>query len=179
MKNPIIQKGFTMVELIITIAILSFGIIGVYSAFSPFIMSTNNIPFRFTAVYLAQEGFEIVKNIRDNNFIDKKTWSSELMNCALGCQADYKTGTLTQTSLNQLKPYDPNNFLKLNSDAFYSYDIGLDTKFKRKITINQPSEITITHPSGIDTLKVNIQVFWDYNGQQFSFETKGDLYDWY
>ena len=62
------KNGFTIIELIITIAILSFGIIGVYGAFSPMVSLNSAIASKFTASQLAQEGFEVVRNIRDNNF---------------------------------------------------------------------------------------------------------------
>lgn len=165
------KKGFTMIELMITIAVLSFGIIGAYSAFSSIVGIIGSISYRFTAAYLAQEALDVVRNLRDNNFIAKTTWSSGLTACNAGCQLDYKTGTAVQTSANQLKPYDDANFLKLNSDGLYSYDAGLDTKFKRKVTITQPS--------GTDTLKVSSQVFWNYNGQPFNFEAVEYLYNWY
>lgn len=165
------ENGFTMVELIITIVILSFGIIGVYGAFSPLISLNYNISSRFKAAYLGQEGLEIIRNIRDNNFIKNLTWSSGLTSCSQGCQADYKTGTAVETFNNQLKPYDPPNFLKINIDGFYSYDSGDNTIFKRKITITQPL--------GTDTLKVDVQVFWNYNDQPFNYETIGYLYNWH
>ena len=156
-------SGFTMVELIITLAILSFGIIGVYNAFYSMIILSNNISSRFTATYLSQEGLEIVRNIRDNNFILSAAWSNGLLGCNLGCQGDYKTNA-------SLQAYN-NNFLKLNTDGFYSYDSGVATKFKRKITITQPS--------GTDTLKAIVQVLWDDNGKPSSFETEEYLYNWH
>ncbi|KKP42240.1 MAG: hypothetical protein UR31_C0017G0019 [Parcubacteria group bacterium GW2011_GWA2_33_14] len=174
-KNKINAKrystGFTIIELIITIAILSFGILGAYSAFAPFFTLTYNVSYRLTAVYLAQEGLEIVRNLRDNNFINSNNWSDGLLECDLGCQLDYKTGTSVESFENQLKLYDPGEFLKINSDNFYSYDLGDTTKFQRKITINQES--------GTDVLKVSVIVTWDYNGKPFSFESEGYLYNWY
>ncbi len=67
--QPKNSTGFTLIEIIIAIAILSFGIILVYGSFASVVNSTYNISARFTAAYLAQEGFEIVRNIRDTNFI--------------------------------------------------------------------------------------------------------------
>src|SRR6266404_8976326 len=95
------EKGFTMIELIVTLAILSFGILGLYSAFTPLLYLTYNISSRFTAAYLAQEGLEIARNIRDNNFVASAndpsvSWSQGLLGCNLGCQADYKTGTAAE-----------------------------------------------------------------------------------
>lgn len=172
--QPLNNRGFTLIELIITIAVLSFGVIGVYSAFSPVVALSYTISSRTTAAYLGQEGFEIVRNIRDNNFIKKAAnpsipWYRGLADCALGCQADYKTGTAAQTPQNYLKPYDQGIFLKLNQEGFYAYDSGTDTPFTRKIIITW---------EGSDILKVHVLVLWNYNGQGYNFETYGYLYNW-
>jgi prepilin-type N-terminal cleavage/methylation domain-containing protein len=172
----ITSKGFTIIELMVAIVILSFGIMGAYGAFLPFINATYNISHKFTAVYLAQEGLEIVRNIRDTNFIKSAgsrsaNWSDGLLECELGCQLDYKTGTLTEALPNKLKAYDPSEFLKINEDGFYGYDSGVSTKFKRKVTID--------NQLGADVLKVSVVVTWDYNNKPFSFETVGYLYNWY
>jgi len=170
------SKGFTIIELMVAIVVLSFGIMGAYGAFLPFINATYAISQKFTGVYLAQEGLEIVRNIRDTNF-KKSTkdgstkWSGGLLECELGCQLDYKTGTLAEAPPNTLKAYDPSEFLKINGDGFYGYDSGANTRFKRKITIDPQL--------GSDILKVSVIVTWDYNNKPFSFETIGYLYNWY
>ena len=162
-----------MIELIISLAVLSFGILGVYSAFTPLVYLSSNIFSRFTAVYLAQEGVEITRNMRDNNFIAGLAWPGNLVGCSMGCQADYKTGSRVETIENELKLYDEDAYLSLNVDGFYSYDFnGTPTKFKRKITITQD----VANP---DKLKVVVIVFWDYQGKVFSFETSEYLYNWY
>ncbi|MDO8530212.1 MAG: prepilin-type N-terminal cleavage/methylation domain-containing protein [bacterium] len=158
------NNGFTIIELIITISILSFGIIGVYSVFSATVNLTNNASQKFIAAYLAQEAFEVVRNIRDTNFIESAPWSDGLLGCENGCQLDYKT-------VNELEIYNPNAFLNVDPDGFYSYEGTTATRFKRKINI--------TEDPGIDTLKVAIVVSWDYNGQIFDFETGGYLYNWH
>lgn len=166
------ERGFTMIELIITLAILSFGILGVYGAFTPLAYLSSNIFSRFTAVYLAQEGVEITRNIRDNNFILGTVWPGNLSGCSMGCQADYKTGSGGETIENELKLYD-DSYLSLNGSGFYSYDSGGTlTKFKRKITV-------IGDGINLDRLKVSVVVFWDYQGQAFNFETSGYLYNWH
>lgn len=160
-----------MVELIITIAILSFGIIGVYAAFSPTISVSYTIKNRLAAAYLAQEGLEIVRNIRDANFIAGNAWSDGLLNCQVGCQATYKTGTAVQGPEDQMAPYNGTVFLVLGGDGFYGYATGgKKTPFTRKITIT---------PISGDTLKVNTAVFWSHNGQQSNFQTETYLYDWF
>lgn len=164
------NKGFTIIELMVAILVLSFGIMGAYGAFFPFINATYNASHKFTGAYLAQEGMEIVRNMRDTNVITSAEWSDGLLECSLGCQLDYKTGTSIETLSNRLKAYDPNEFLKINEDGLYGYDSGTATKFKRKITID--------NQLGADVLKVTVAVTWDYNNKPFSFETIGYLYNW-
>lgn len=168
-----------MVELIITIVVLSFGIIGIYGFFQPALILTSNFSLRITADYLAQEGLEIVKNIRDNNIINNLIWSQGLSDCSAGCQLDYKTGTLVETPDNALKDYTGQP-LNINTDGFYSYNPGNTTKFKRKITITYPEICSGDPPLCFfftDSLKVDVLVTWENNDQPFSFETIGYVYN--
>ena len=170
------SKGFTIIELMVAIVILSFGIMGAYGAFFPFVNATYAISQKFTAAYLAQEGLEITRNIRDNNFIARSRgrniqWSDGLLDCQFGCQLDYKTGTPSETLSNKLKAYNPAEFLRINEDGLYGYDSGSVTKFQRKIIID--------NQLGSDIVKVTVLVAWDYNNKPFSFETVGYLYNWY
>ncbi|MFH1643260.1 MAG: prepilin-type N-terminal cleavage/methylation domain-containing protein [Patescibacteria group bacterium] len=63
------KKGFTMIEMIIALSVFSIGIIGVFSLISVTASSLDNISNQLIASYLAQEGMEIVRNIRDSNFL--------------------------------------------------------------------------------------------------------------
>lgn len=166
------QQGFTMIELIIGLAILSFGIIAVYSVFFPAITQTYNVSSRLTAVYLAQEGLEIVRNIRDNNFIAGNNWAQGLLSCNLGCQASYKAGTAQQQQADQLAAFNPSQYLTLDADGFYSYsETGISTKFQRNITITQEL--------GTDILRVVSNVSWNFNGQPYNYQTDEYIYNWY
>jgi prepilin-type N-terminal cleavage/methylation domain-containing protein len=170
--GPMSQKGFTIIEIIITIAILSFGIVGIYGFFQPADILTSNFSLRLIAGYLAQEGLEIVKNIRDNNILSGNKWSQGFDICGSGCQLDYKTGTVIEAPENELKEYDDNNFLNINGDGFYSYDSGPATRFKRKIVIDEPFS------PNEDILKVRVLVEWSYNNKPFSFNTIGYIYNY-
>ena len=165
------KNGFTVVELIITIVILAFGILGLYGFFYPSIVLTSNFPLHLTANNLAQEGIEIVKNIRDNNILALRQWADGFDICTAGCQLDYKTGTGSETNANHLKRYQ-NTFLNKNSDGFYSYDRGSATLFKRKITI--------TKPSGLDDdiLRIEVLITWNYRDRAFNSSFIGYIYNW-
>lgn len=155
MKN----KGFTIVELVITIFVLSIAVIGVYNAFSILLISTTETINRFTAAYLAQEGVEIVRNIRDTNWLKADTdsesfhWDDGLADCGEsvgGCEADYTTDG---TSTNPLVPFGSDGrYLNIDADGFYSYNSsGTPTKFKRSIAIKQIND---------NTMEVLVQVAW-------------------
>ena len=168
--SSFMQKGFSMIELVAAIAILSVGILGLYGVFYSLANIAYTYPLRLTADYLAQEGIEIAKNIRDNNVLSQVSWSAGLVNCEAGCQADYKTGTAAEGVANALSPYSDSSFLKLNADGFYSYDAGTTTTFKRKITVTQPG--------GADEMRVDVQVNWSFKGQNFSIQNTEYLYNW-
>src|ERR1035437_4630247 len=64
------SKGFTIIELVISISILSVAVVGIFNALSVLIILTSDSADRLTGTYLAQEGMEIVRNIRDTNWLD-------------------------------------------------------------------------------------------------------------
>ncbi len=161
MKTLNNKNGFTIIELAIAIFILSLAIVGIYSAFSVMVILTADAVDVLKATYLAQEGMEIVNNIRDSNWIKSSCssdetdtcdtqWANYIELCSYGCEMDYTTDGVA----NPIKDY-VGNYLKQDENGFYSYkDTGVGTKytkFKRKITINLES----TH-----VLRVIVQVSW-------------------
>ncbi|MBI3631498.1 MAG: prepilin-type N-terminal cleavage/methylation domain-containing protein [Candidatus Staskawiczbacteria bacterium] len=178
------NKGFTLIELVISIAILIVAVIGVYNSFSTVVILTSSVSSRFTAAYLAQEGVEITRNMRDNNWLQKeqgREWNYGLLNCENGCEADYKTGTSVSANSGLIPLGD--NYLKIKNDitdpakkVFYSYDsFGsfTATKFKRKITITpDPNPLR-------PVLKVSVLVTWMEKEEPFSITVEEYLYDWY
>ncbi len=190
MKN---NKGFTIIELVITIFILSVAVVGVYNAFSTMVVLTANASNRLIAAYLAQEGMELVRNIRDTNWIKDYDWRCGLASvtgtcdvgnkdCTAGCEADYATKGTIDSPLYPWSGDEETGGRKLNIDdanGFYSYNAGSETKFKRKIIIT---------PMGSPDnyiIKVSAQVFWDEKASilnpagQGSITTEENLYDWY
>lgn len=173
-KKQSAEKGFTMVELVISVAVLTFGIVGVYEIFWSLLLTTFNASNKLTAIYLAQEGLEIVRNIRDNNYRGNppSPWNDGLSECELGCELDYKTKTTEESAENELQTYiDPGRHLYINPDKIYSYDTagGTSTIFRRKITISFPNT---------DIMEAVSRVEWDYNGQSYNLEARKRLYNW-
>lgn len=158
------SRGFTLVEVILVIFILSIGIGGAFTFIRSTISESSVLSQQLTAAYLVQEGVEIVRNIRDSNYLDiakggSSNWDSGLTGCTAGCEVDYNDTALASGD----------NFLKIDGDV-YTYDAGVATIFKRKITITT---------GGSGQMKVKVDVFWEERGQMHNVVAETELYDWF
>ena len=73
--KPNLLRGFTIIEVIMAIFVLVVGVVGIYSI-APRIVSITSINNRkFIASQLAREGIEIVRNIRDSNWLNGFDWN--------------------------------------------------------------------------------------------------------
>ena len=156
------KQGFTIVEVAISIFVLSIAVIGVYSAFTLVALLTSDIEERFIGVYLAQEGIEIIRNIRDTNWVLGKNWEDirgiyDNGDCSNGCQADYTANT--DTSL--IFPWAGGAYLYIDNNGFYGYGDVTKTKFKRKIIIEE---------TGAGAIHVSVEVSWNKKATMLSPE---------
>jgi len=154
-----IEKGFTLIELIITIFVISVGLVGVMTLIQNTLQSASAVRSNLTASYLAQEGIELVRNIRDANWVEGEEWDKGLTHCFGGCQMDYNDSSLFI--------YD-GSFLISDNEGFYRYGFGKESKFQRKITINL----------NIEYLEVKSEVFWEDREKNQSIEVVEHLYNW-
>jgi len=158
----IIKKGFTLLEVMVAIFVITVGIMGVMTILQRTIFLTSVSFSRLTAAYLAQEGIEIVRNVRDTNWLENSAWDDGLPASPPAYGVDYQTQTLP----------DPN----CSSEGYLEFDGNFSkcsanplAKFKRKITI------TKTLP---DSLDVSVQVFWSEKGKPYTFSAQENLYNW-
>ena len=64
-KNP----GETLLEVLVALAILALVMVGVIAAITNAAKSNVNIENRIVALRLAEQGVEIVRNMRDTNYL--------------------------------------------------------------------------------------------------------------
>ncbi len=152
-----LKKGFTIIEITMAIFVMAVGIIGIYALIPRIISVTSINTNRFIASQLAGEAIEITRNIRDSNWIKETEWNEGMTNCLAGCEIDYND--------NSFLVYQ-SRFLKIDSQGFYNYEIGEETKFKRKITIIEEDDI----------LNVQVEVSWP--GKYSPFTSQEKLYNW-
>lgn len=72
-------KGFTLVETLIGLMILTMAIVAATSLLIGLIQSNRQIVKTLQAHYLAQEGLEAVRNIRDTNWMHNLDWKAGRM----------------------------------------------------------------------------------------------------
>jgi len=166
-----LNKSFTLIETIIAIFILTTGILAISSLISYFISASSISSQRLIAAYLAQEGIEIVRNLRDTNILSGRSWDYGLSDG--NWQADYNDTSLS--------PY-AGTFLNLEANGLYGYGPGIPTIFKRKINLQKNTFFVRSSPSlpsfPEEFLKVTVEVSWQERGRSHSLTAQANLYNW-
>jgi len=165
------ETGFTLLEVVIAIFIITVAVISIITVIFKTYSYINIAKRRLTAAYLAQEGIEIIRNIRDTNWLeysyldDTNPWYEKLNTCCSGaeCVVDY---TDTAQLDFDLRPWT-GQYLNIDANGLYSYLAGTPTKLKRKIT-------TECGPIG-SSFAVKADVFWE---DELLITVQEKLYDW-
>jgi len=163
------KNAFTMIEVLGAIFVITMGAAGVFSLIRQTISYTHTLANRLVAFYLAQEGMEIVRNIRDSNLLKihrgllgTDQWLSDLSSGSF-YNFDYRSKSIPDSENCSGKDY-----LKFNG-TFYECTSDSSASFQRKITLNPTSE----------KLEVLIEVSWQEKGKRYKVESKEILYRWY
>jgi prepilin-type N-terminal cleavage/methylation domain-containing protein len=151
-------KGFTIIEGLVAIFVITIAALIAYGSSQQIISYSRQTEDKFIASYLAKEGVELVRNIRDSNWVSESIWDIGLTGCVNGCEADRDSA---------LSAYGSGRYLNFLAGGFYDYDSGTATKFKRKITINDAS----------DQLNVTAEVFWKEGTIDKSIKAEEILYN--
>lgn len=165
------NKGFTLIELLITITVISVGIFGAYIAIQQAINTIDYARSRLTAAFLAQEGVEIIKNIRDTNLLQAGVvWNEGLT--AGEYETDYQDVEYLSPSLSTCTgcDYSSLQFLKKSDGDFYQYSSGQETRYKRKVLLE---DIDPEH------LRATITVYWKTRTGHEDVQLVQELYKWW
>ena len=163
------NKGFTLIEVLVATFMMTVGIGAALTLVNQTTAFTQVISSRLAAAYLAQEGLEIVKNIRDTNFlkihkgVEGVNWNSGLTGCGGGCyNFDYRSQALPDDTNCSGKTY-----LIVDSGFYKCSSAASPLRVQRKITI------TLV---GNDVLKVSVEVSWQERGRTHKVTAQETLY---
>jgi hypothetical protein len=158
------RTAFTLLEAIFAISILIFTLAGSFALISRLLAFSPQIQSKLIASYLTQEGIEIVRNIRDSNWLQNQNWLNNL-SFTTSARLDYlSTSQFPDLNCN-IGDDDPLNF----DGNYYTCRAGTPTKFKRKITLTQIAP---------DEIEVLVEVSWQEKGIIQKVRVKEHLYNW-
>lgn len=163
------NKGTTIIEAMVAVLILSLGLIPVLSS----ILMASNLSSRITnnlvAANLAQEGVEIVRAIRDGNWLASESFDRFLADCG---QATCE-GRVEWNTEGYPMTVDDNPTLMIDANGLYNYTTGSATPFSRKVSI------TKIDPTGCNCeIKVVSEVSWLEKNTLKSVQVESHLYNW-
>jgi len=84
MLNKIKTKGFTILEVLVAVLVITVGVLAAFRMAQNITVFSRINASRLTATYLAQEGIELVRNQRDNNWLQGSDWDDIDMSL-IGC----------------------------------------------------------------------------------------------
>ncbi|OHB24271.1 MAG: hypothetical protein A3F96_00155 [Parcubacteria group bacterium RIFCSPLOWO2_12_FULL_40_10] len=142
------RKGFTLIEVIVSVSLLSLVAVGSMFAITLSLKSAARIKNNLIAANLAQEGMEVVRNIRDKDWHLGNSFGVSLPN-----------GTYNISWDSALPAPFSDIFLKKNLNGYYNYVAGADTIFKRKIIIENSAQ----NPSTVEKV-VKVEITWQEKG---------------
>jgi len=175
MKNFALKKGFTLVETIVAVAILSMAVAG------PLTLAIKNIGAaavssdQIIAFYLAQEGTEFVRNKIDENILNGSAlldgeWLKDIKNyCVDNPNGCYVSINQSGGSFGECSSSDCLEGKLKFDETYYSSSGEQGTAFTRKIKINNTSA---------DEAQVSATVSWTSKYGERSFTMHDDIYNW-
>lgn len=140
------------------VIILSLSILGPMTIASRGLNTALYAKNQITAFYLAQDGIELVKNLRDNNRLNSRSWlyynvsvtdlSSPVNGCGSprACRVDARTGQILEFC-SSLEVCDSTKIKYNNSQGYYTYvNTDPNTIFSRSVRVDVISakEVRIT-----------------------------------
>jgi len=165
------REGFTLIETMVALSIITFAILGPISLATYSVRTSTLVKNNVIASFLAQDAMEYIKNWRDDNYLQGEGWLNKLEGpCAnpSGCRVD------------TTRPWDNNSaivncpgtcpLLKYDGSS-YNHSTGDDTIFRRKYKISED-------PSGKEA-KISITVSWDDKFGPHSFVWEDHIFDWH
>ena len=160
-NNP----GFSILEIVVAIFIITMGLVGVLS------LITQNIQVEYInknnliASQLAQEGLELIRNIRDNNWLAGNDWDYGIE--PDNYIVDYIGNISSVADIGEARLQQRDD---VGEEGYYWHEASdPDSMFSRLITIAQASS---------ELLNISCLIQWEDRGQTYKYVADTILYDW-
>lgn len=160
------KKGFTLIETLVAISVLLLSLAGPLSIASKSLQSAYYARDQITAFYLAQEGVEYVRAVRDQNYLGGSEWLTGLSECVdAACTVDFPNFEHAACS-GACSPV-----LIGTISGLYNHQAGDASIYTRSVTIE-------TIPSVTDEVIIAVTVSWKSGMLNRSFQIREHIFDW-
>lgn len=177
------KAGFSLIEVTVSIYIITMGLLGLISLVNQNLQVQYINKNSIIASELAQEGLELVRNVRDDNWRDKTlAWDDYIFN-GIGNNKEFAIDYRVKNDINTINKNTgpgeaidkPLAKLYLDSDGYYRHYSGTvpadaqGTIFRRivKVYKNSDTELTFT-----------CTVRWSERGRVHNYVTETKLTNW-
>lgn len=175
--KPWRNGGFTLIETLVAISIFSFSILALLSVLSTGVTNTTYAKKKIVAGYLAQEGIEYVRNMRDTAVLYDATspqngwnsFSSKISGCVSGNVCGFNSSTNPISIFNCTADSIGCKLYLNNGNYNDNGSSGVDSGFVRKIWITSISS---------DQVKIFSEVDWKQGSGNFSMTFSENLFNW-
>lgn len=132
-KQKNTYPAFSIIEVLVSLFLFSTALVGVVGLMAGEIWKSIDKRNEAIAGQLSQEGIELVRNIRDNNWVaSPPEVGFKDIDSGDNYRIDYKNQSLANGGTAA--------YLKIDSvSGLYSYGADLETVFRRKIIVSEPS----------------------------------------
>lgn len=174
LKITRLVSGFTLIETLVAVLLLATAIAGPITIASKGLSAALVARDQMTAFFLAQDGVEYVRYVRDSNKLAGDPWLNTLAPCmtASGCTLEPATATVTACPVDGcpvINRYDN------AGQVIFTYTSGTPTpqQFVRTVKLTSP-------PTGELTEEVlTVTVSWRaQSGVTRSVSVRENLFDW-
>lgn len=172
------EKGFTLVEAIVAMGVIAVGFVGSLVLLSKSAAQASALKDRVVAAHLAEEGIEVIRNIRDTNWLSSSPdWLRGLIE-----PPDVPVGTSVTGIVDYNDIFlDSNNITDSKkclswNGTFYFHDPSCNTPFKRQIVLTKKTDVI--SGTNVNYLEVKSVVEWTEKGFSKSITVIDHLYDW-
>jgi prepilin-type N-terminal cleavage/methylation domain-containing protein len=165
MKQTMHTRGFTLVETLVAISVLLLALAGPLSIAADALSGAYYARDQITAFYLAQEGVEYVRAVRDENYLAGRAWLTGLDTCVSGtCVVDFPN--FTHASCTGSCPP-----ILINSSGLFNQANGTPSLYTRGVSL-QPVD------ADDHEMRIVVTVSWRSGVINRSFEIREYIFDW-
>lgn len=173
-KNKKNVPGFSLIEMLLVIFIVAVGLVGVSQLVVQSLQSQHISERTVVAYQLAQEGIELVRYIRDTNWLTPgNSWNDGLE------PGDYCIDYINPV----LRPTTEECYMYLDDENWYYSPVIIDSgsndnQYRRTINISSSMHTNIYNTYASSSISVVSIVSWYEGDRLMHYKTEADLFDW-